>query len=126
LYRERPELSGVCLLRYFEHRFFPSFGSSLHMTYWKAKFRGKLKSKVDRRLWHTVVTPVGATVGLGVFLYYSLVSVDVLLGVTGLITDCLVASIFVTFAIGFLYAIYIKRSSPARYENLTKALVSEQ
>ncbi|MEX4005145.1 hypothetical protein AB4Y38_40645, partial [Paraburkholderia sp. EG285A] len=42
LYRERPELSGVCLLRYFEHRFFPSFGSSLHMTYWKAKFRGKL------------------------------------------------------------------------------------
>ncbi|WP_211628038.1 hypothetical protein, partial [Paraburkholderia nemoris] len=27
---------------YLEHRFFPSFGSSLHTTYWKAKFRGKL------------------------------------------------------------------------------------
>lgn len=84
------------------------------------------RSKADRRLWHTVITPIGATIGLGVFLYYSLVSVDVLLGVSGLISQCLVASIFVTFALGVAYAIYIKRRSPARYANLTKALVSDR
>ncbi|MEM5332152.1 hypothetical protein VSR34_37490, partial [Paraburkholderia sp. JHI2823] len=67
LYRERPELSGVRLLRYFEHRFFPSFGSSLHMTYWKAKFRGKLNSQYQwgRRKLHfeTWLTQCGKSPG---------------------------------------------------------------
>ncbi|WP_221309598.1 hypothetical protein, partial [Paraburkholderia atlantica] len=30
------------LFWYLEHLFFPSFGSSLHTTCWKAKFQGKL------------------------------------------------------------------------------------
>ncbi|MEZ0190040.1 hypothetical protein AB9X41_12460, partial [Ralstonia solanacearum] len=38
-----PELRRVCLPWYLEHRF-PSFASSLHTTYWKAKFQGKLSS----------------------------------------------------------------------------------
>jgi hypothetical protein len=36
------ELRRVHLVRYLEHSFFPSFGSSLYTTYWKAKFQGKL------------------------------------------------------------------------------------
>lgn len=84
------------------------------------------RSKVDTRIWHTVITPLAAIAGLAVFLYYSLVSVDVLLGVKGPVADCLVASIFATFAAGVGYAMHIKRRDPVRYAKLAKALVSER
>src|ERR1700754_4767496 len=43
------ELRRVHLVRYLEHSFFPSFGSSLYTTYWKAKFQGKLTCCTRRK-----------------------------------------------------------------------------
>ncbi|AOE85903.1 APC family permease [Pseudomonas sp. TCU-HL1] len=80
------------------------------------------KSNVDKRLWHTLVAPAIATAGLGVFLYYALTSIDVLMGLTGAVANWMVAAIFMIFALGIGYGYYIKMKSPSRYEALTKAL----
>ncbi|KVP43956.1 hypothetical protein WJ88_00450 [Burkholderia ubonensis] len=41
------ELCRVHLVRYLEHLCFPSFGSSLYTTCWKAKFQGKLTFHIN-------------------------------------------------------------------------------
>lgn len=83
------------------------------------------RSSLDKRLWHTVIAPAVATVGLGFFLYYALTSIDLLMGVSADIANWMVIAIFAIFSLGVGYGYYLKLTSPSRYVGLAKALTYE-
>jgi amino acid transporter len=80
------------------------------------------RSKVDRRIWNTLVAPALAAAGLIAVIVYSLGSLDILLGVTGTLSVALVSLNFVAILGGLLYALYLRIRDPELYERLDAAL----
>ncbi|WP_166366423.1 APC family permease [Pseudomonas akapageensis] len=80
------------------------------------------RTKCDRRLWNAFLAPLTAVVGLCVFLYYALSSVELLLGLTGIWAQLLTALVFIVFAMGWLYGFYVKKVQPAKYARIKSVL----
>jgi amino acid transporter len=80
------------------------------------------RSGVDKRPWNTFIAPLLAIAGLGYFFVVTLSSLDVLLGVQGGTAVLMVSLVFIALAIGVGYGIYLKVTSPQRYERVGRAL----
>ncbi|WP_412516029.1 APC family permease [Actinomadura madurae] len=80
------------------------------------------RTRVDRRLWHTLVAPVLATAGLLTLLYLTLDSLDVLLGVGGWAAFAFVALTFLSLLAGIAGGLLLRRRSPDKYHRLRAAL----
>lgn len=80
------------------------------------------KSDVDKRLWNTVIAPILAIIGLGVFFVLTLDSLDVLLGVYGAMAAVMVSLVFVALLAGMMYGVYLRVFAPDRYAIVGQAL----
>lgn len=80
------------------------------------------RSRVDRRVWNTLVAPALAAAGLIAVIVFSLDSLEVLLGVTGTLSVLLVSLNVVAILVGVLYAVYLQARDPDRYRRLGSAL----
>lgn len=80
------------------------------------------RSGVDKRPWNTLIAPLLAIAGLGYFFIVTLSSLDVLLGVQGGTALLMVSLVFIALAIGAGYGLYLKFTSPQRYERVGRAL----
>jgi amino acid transporter len=80
------------------------------------------RSTVDKRLWNTAIAPVLSVLGLGSFLWLTLASLDVLLGVSGLVAVFMVSLVFLAVLCGMAYGVYIRGTDPARYDALAHGL----
>ncbi|MNC04334.1 Putrescine importer PuuP [compost metagenome] len=81
------------------------------------------RNKLDRRVWHTFLAPLAAVIGLATFLYYALDSVELLLGVTGIWATALAGLVFVIFALGMFYGLFVKFTNPNKYARIKKVLM---
>ncbi|MGW7771505.1 APC family permease [Pseudomonas machongensis] len=80
------------------------------------------RTQCDRRLWNAFLAPLIAVVGLCIFLYFALNSVELLLGLTGIWADLLTAFVFIVFAMGWLYGFYVKKCQPSKYARIKSVL----
>lgn len=80
------------------------------------------KSDVDKRLWNTAIAPILAILGLGAFFVLTLKSLDVLLGVHGIMAALMVSLVFLALLAGLLYGVYLRFAAPARYALVGRAL----
>jgi amino acid transporter len=80
------------------------------------------KSDVDKRPWNTVIAPILAILGLGAFFVLTLDSLDILLGVTGVMAALMVSLVFLALLAGLAYGLYLKFAAPATYALVGKAL----
>jgi amino acid transporter len=80
------------------------------------------KSDVDKRPWNTVIAPILAIIGLGAFFVLTLDSLDVLLGVHGIMAVLMLSLVFLALLAGLLYGLYLRIAAPARYALVGQAL----
>jgi amino acid transporter len=80
------------------------------------------RSDVDKRTWNTVVAPILAIIGLGVFFVLTLNSLDVLLGVHGATAALMLSLVFVALLAGMAYGVYLRFFAPANYALVGHAL----
>jgi amino acid transporter len=80
------------------------------------------RSKVDRRVWNTLIAPAMAAVGLITVIVYCMGSLDILLGVSGTLSVLLVSLNFVAILLGLLYALFLRVRDPERYARLDAVL----
>ncbi|MNU07077.1 hypothetical protein D3C72_2525120 [compost metagenome] len=69
------------------------------------------------------MAPLAAVIGLATFLYYALDSVELLLGVTGIWATALAGLVFVIFALGMFYGLFVKFTNPNKYARIKKVLM---
>lgn len=84
------------------------------------------RTGVERRIWHSTVAPVLATLALGTILVLALRSLDLLLGVTGATAWAMVSLVFVALAAGFAYGWFLRLSRPDRYAKLENVLTVDE
>ena len=80
------------------------------------------RTRVDRRTWNTAVAPLLSILGLGAFLVLTLSSLDVLLAVDGVVAVLMVALVFLALLGGMAYGVYLRRTSPTRFDALKRTL----
>lgn len=80
------------------------------------------RTGVERRVWHATVAPLLATLALGTILVLALMSLDLLLGVTGAAAWAMVSLIFVALAAGVAYGWFLRLKRPDRYAKLANVL----
>jgi amino acid transporter len=80
------------------------------------------RSNVDKRKWNTVIAPILAVIGLGAFFVLTLNSLDILLGVHGVMAALMVSLVFLALLAGLAYGVYLRVAAPARYELVGHAL----
>ncbi|WP_222622190.1 APC family permease [Mycolicibacterium fluoranthenivorans] len=80
------------------------------------------RSDVDKRKWNTVIAPILAVIGLGAFFVLTLNSLDILLGVHGVMAALMVSLVFLALLAGLAYGVYLQVAAPARYELVGHAL----
>jgi amino acid transporter len=80
------------------------------------------KSEVDKRKWNTVIAPILAVIGLGAFFVLTLNSLDILLGVHGVMAALMVSLVFLALLAGLAYGVYLRVAAPARYALVGHAL----
>ncbi len=80
------------------------------------------RSNVDKRRWNTVIAPILAVIGLGAFFVLTLDSLDVLLGVHGVMAAVMLSLVFVAFLAGMAYGVYLRFVAPAKYALVGHAL----
>jgi amino acid transporter len=80
------------------------------------------RSRVDRRLWNTVVAPALAACGLIAVIVYSLSSLDILLGVSGTLSILLISLNFAAILVGVLYGLFLRAYDRDRYDQVNAAL----
>ncbi|WP_449276957.1 APC family permease [Leucobacter sp. GX24907] len=83
------------------------------------------RTGVDRRVWHTMVAPILAIIGLVVLLSMSLGSLELILGTSGGLTALLVGLYVASLVIGVLYAVYLKHFKPGIFEKMRVMLTSD-
>ncbi|CAN5428301.1 APC family permease [soil metagenome] len=80
------------------------------------------KSDVDKRTWNTVIAPILAVIGLAAFFVLTLNSLDILLGVHGVMAALMLSLVFLALLAGVAYGVYLRVAAPARYALVGKAL----
>lgn len=80
------------------------------------------RSDVDKRKWNTVIAPILAVIGLGAFFVLTLNSLDILLGVHGVMAALMVSLVFLALLAGLAYGVYLRVAAPARYALVGHAL----
>ncbi|MEW6486111.1 MAG: APC family permease [Pseudomonadota bacterium] len=81
------------------------------------------KDKSDRRVWHTIIAPVLAIVGLCCFLYLTVTSTKLLLGVGDAGSIIFNLAILCFFVLGVVYSLYLKKNAPLKYSKLNNLVV---
>lgn len=85
-----------------------------------------LKNKDDKRIWHTIIAPIIAIIGLSIFFYYAITSIDLLMGVSSDTANWLAVGILAIFTLGIAYGFKIKITNPSRYNSLLKDISYEK
>lgn len=80
------------------------------------------RSDVDKRTWNTVVAPVLAVIGLGIFFVLTLNSLDILLGVQGATAVLMLSLVFLALLAGMAYGLYLRFLAPEKFALVGKAL----
>jgi amino acid transporter len=80
------------------------------------------RSKADRRIWHTIVAPLLGIAGLLPFIYFALTSLDVLLGVKGVLQAVFMGMLVGSLLAGIAFAMFLKFRRPQRYARLDSSL----
>ncbi len=80
------------------------------------------KSDVDKRTWNTVIAPILAVIGLAAFFVLTLNSLDILLGVHGVMAALMLSLVFLALLAGVAYGVYLRVAAPDRYALVGKAL----
>jgi len=81
------------------------------------------KHKSDQRVWHTIVAPLLAIVGLSVFFYLTVMSTQMLLGIGSLGSAIFVAIIIAFFLFGLLYSAWLHKFSPENYQRISELVI---
>lgn len=82
------------------------------------------RSNVDKRLWHTVIAPVLAIIGLVGMLLLALTSLDLLIGSVPGVTPTMIALVVLALVIGIVYALYLRAKAPEKWEAMRVLLTS--
>ena len=86
-----------------------------------AYFRRKGRS----RLWTTVIAPIASFIGLGLACILAVQNFDLLTGFENRLVHVLPGLLVVIFAIGCLYATWLKRNRPSVYSSIVDELSSK-
>lgn len=77
------------------------------------------RNNVDKRVWHTIVAPILAIIGLASITAVALDNFGLLIGSPGPVIDLLMASVIaVAVLAGALRAIWLRRRDPAGYQRI--------
>lgn len=84
------------------------------------------RSKVDRRVWNTLIAPGLAAAGLIAVIVFSLNSLDILLGVSGTLSIFLVSLNFLAILVGVVYGLFLRAYDPERFDRVHAALEEDE
>lgn len=82
------------------------------------------RNTVDKRVWHTVIAPILAIIGLLALFVIAASSVQLLLGTSGWLTALLIGLLVLSAVVGVGYALYLQRRSKDKYEAMTVLLTT--
>lgn len=83
------------------------------------------KTDVDKRLWHTVIAPLLAVIGLLSLLVLACASVELLLGTSGPLTLLFIVLLLAAPIAGVVYALYLRRAEREKFEQMRVMLTSD-
>lgn len=82
------------------------------------------RSDVDKRVWHTVIAPALAIIGLVGMLLLALTSLDLLIGNVPGVTPTMIIIVVLSVVVGVAYALYLRAKSPEKWEAMRVLLTS--
>ena len=81
---------------------------------------------VDKRIWHTWLAPVLGTAGLLMLFFFGLKNFNDLTGSSGSLAVILLVLIVASGLTGILWALWMRRTAPQRYERVGTLLQSDE